>query len=374
VVTVPGSFAWDDIGSWSSVRDEMPRREGQACGPGVAVDAIEAQGNVVVGAGRVALIGVQDLAIVAGPEGLLVARLSQDQLVKQAVKKQPAAKRSDERVPSQDREIEAVFIVPPEVGPETGFLLVYHGFGESRLQHIATMERWAVRYNLVCIAPEYRDSGFDAYPSGKGARQPYDYSHLQLMDGLNAYRAARLACPQADGRRAFVWGGAQGGHLALLSAELAAGTFALCVALSNALGPSGSSFDAAGRAIRDPRAWAARLRCPVVLAHGTADPEVSVAITCGIARSLAEAGKDFSVRFVPGGDHRLGPACSWEELTEELADHLFRTAAREGPDDFEAQRRYEFPCPEGVVYRLEFAGGLACLRVVPPSQNSGGAR
>jgi dipeptidyl aminopeptidase/acylaminoacyl peptidase len=331
------------------------------------VEALDAKDNVVLAApGRcVALIGVEGLAVVEGPEGLLVGRLALDQRVRQVAQRAPAVKSLDVRAPSQGRELDVRIIEPPEVGPETGFLLMYHGYANSRLQHQATMERWAARYDVVCVAPEYRDSGFDAYPNGLGAREPYDFSHLQLVDGLNAYRAARLRYAQADGQRAYVWGGSQGGHLALLSAELAAGTFALCVALSNVACPKGTDaqgrprFSEAGLAIRDARRWAARAACPVVLVHGTADPTTPETNTRELARALAEAGRDFAARFVPGGDHRLGPVASWEEVTEELADAALRTNRRSGPDDFETARAYEFPCPGGVTWRLDFRSGLA---------------
>jgi mannose-1-phosphate guanylyltransferase len=83
VVTVEAPFDWDDVGSWSAVAAHLPRRQGQALGPGVCVLAAKARDNLVVAPGRrVALVGVNGLALVEGPGGLLVCRLSDDQLVR----------------------------------------------------------------------------------------------------------------------------------------------------------------------------------------------------------------------------------------------------------------------------------------------------
>ena len=256
---------------------------------------------------------------------------------------------------------------PPQLGPETGFLLVVHGHGSSRFRYRAAMERWAARYNLICVSPEYRDSGFDAEPEiGKGIRTPYDYDHLQTLDALNAYRAARLKYPKADGRRALVWGGSQGGHIAILCAEFAAGTFALCVDAcgfaylsEKQMAKAGRTFDEADQTIRDARKWASRVCCPVVLMHGTADDNVLDSQTRELAGALLDAGKDVSVRFVQGGDHDLMPMTSRQKVTEEMADEALRHARRSGGDDFEMGSSYDFPCPGGVVYHLDFGSGIA---------------
>jgi mannose-1-phosphate guanylyltransferase len=84
VAVVEAAFGWDDIGSWTAVADHLPEREGQKTGPGVTLYAVESAGNVVLAPGRrVALIGVEGLAVVDSPQGLLVCRLEKDQLVRQ---------------------------------------------------------------------------------------------------------------------------------------------------------------------------------------------------------------------------------------------------------------------------------------------------
>ena len=101
------------------------------------------------------------------------------------------------------------------------------------------------------------------------------------------------------------------------------------------------------------------MRCPVVLAHGTADDIVSDSHTREVCSALANAGKDFSVKFVPGGDHFLLPGSTRKEVSEQLGEAYFRFARRGGEDDFETKQAYEFKCPGGVTYRLDFASGLA---------------
>jgi len=367
VATVAASFSWDDIGSWSAIKGHIEQRGGNAVGARVDLDAHGAQGNVVLAPGRrVALIGVQNVAVIDGHNGLLVCDLAQDQLVKNVATRKAAVKSYDIEAPSQGRTITALIAEPPKVSGETGVMLVMHGYGNSRRQYAAWMEEWAARYDLVCVSPEYRDSGFDADPSGKGARQPYDFSHLQLADCLNAFRAARLKFPQADGKRTLVWGGSQGGHMALLAAEFAPNSFAACFDLCGVAHPIENPtvvvkhyWSEAEFAIRDARRWTDNVRCPVVLAHGTADDIVSDSHTREVCSALANAGKDFSVKFVPGGDHFLLPGSTRKEVSEQLGEAYFRFARRGGEDDFETKQAYEFKCPGGVTYRLDFASGLA---------------
>lgn len=366
--TVAADFDWDDIGSWTAVRANLPKEGENAVGPGVQLDAIDAEENVVFAPGRrVAVIGLREIAVVDDAEGLLVCNLDDDQSVKAVSQKKPALRCLDVSAPSQDRAIDVALVEPENVGPETGFMLVIHGYGNSRRQYAKAMERWAERYNVVCVSPEYRDSGLDADPEkGRGAREPYDFSHLQLVDCLNAFLLARRRHPHADVRRAYVWGGSQGGHIASLIAGMAPKTFALCI---NSCGIShleprhweGTEhpFTPPERDIRDALRWVDRIKCPVVLMHGVADPTVGEAHTRDLAAALAAAGKDFSVRFIPDGDHFLRPVTTRERVTEEMADDLLKSCRRDGPDDFEAKSRYEFPCSDGVTFHLDFSSGIA---------------
>jgi mannose-1-phosphate guanylyltransferase/mannose-6-phosphate isomerase len=90
VAVVAAAFEWDDIGSWSAVADHLPERDGQKVGPDVTLHAHESAGNLVLAPGRrVALIGVEGLAVVDSPQGLLICRLDKDQLVRQVSQQEP---------------------------------------------------------------------------------------------------------------------------------------------------------------------------------------------------------------------------------------------------------------------------------------------
>lgn len=369
VATVAADFEWDDVGSWTAVAAQMPEAQGNRAGPGTRVEAVDAKGNLVLAPGqRVGLVGVEGLAVVDDGEGLLVCRLEQDQDVKQIAQREGAVKTFDIEVPTQGRRIVAAIAEPPEVTGKTGFLLILHGFGNSRFQYAETMKRWALRYDCVCVSPEYRHAGFDADPvKGSGATDDYDFSHLQLIDCLNAYRAARLKYPHADAGRRYVWGGSQGGHLALLISAFAPRTFALGV---DACGVTHlwkkhsdkiqKRFDEADQAIRDARRWVGRIRSPMVLFHGTADETVPVEQTREIAGLLAAAGKDFALRFIEGGDHFNRPVTTREAVTEEMADGALRALRLDAPDDFDAKSVETFECP-GAVYTLDFSGPVAAF-------------
>jgi mannose-1-phosphate guanylyltransferase len=98
VAVVSATFVWDDIGSWSAVRDHLPRvaamrmddesdseatSESNAAPDDTKVLARHAHGNIVWAPGRVvSLIGVENLAVIDGPDGLLVCNLAQDQEVR----------------------------------------------------------------------------------------------------------------------------------------------------------------------------------------------------------------------------------------------------------------------------------------------------
>ncbi|MCY3020438.1 MAG: sugar phosphate nucleotidyltransferase [Planctomycetota bacterium] len=85
VATVAADFAWDDIGSWSAVAEHLDRTTGNAIGPGTDVIAVGARSNVVLAPGkRVALVGVEGLAVVDSDGCILVCRLDRDQDVKKA--------------------------------------------------------------------------------------------------------------------------------------------------------------------------------------------------------------------------------------------------------------------------------------------------
>ncbi|HXI11547.1 MAG TPA: mannose-1-phosphate guanylyltransferase [Thermoanaerobaculia bacterium] len=82
VATIRGAFEWSDVGSWSAVAR-------LASGQGTAnVIRIASDGSYVQSAGTrpIAIVGAEDIAVIDSPEGLLVVRLSQAELVSQVVR------------------------------------------------------------------------------------------------------------------------------------------------------------------------------------------------------------------------------------------------------------------------------------------------
>jgi mannose-1-phosphate guanylyltransferase len=86
VVTVPGVFGWNDIGSWAAVADVRGRdASGNAAGGDAVI--VEGGGNLVVaGAGRaVVVVGCSDLIVVDDGDAVLVIPRDRAQDVRLAV-------------------------------------------------------------------------------------------------------------------------------------------------------------------------------------------------------------------------------------------------------------------------------------------------
>lgn len=83
VATVASDFNWDDIGSWSAVAPYLDTSVGNAQGPETKIVAIDAAKNLVFAPGkRVALVGVENLAVVVSGNDILICPLARDQDVK----------------------------------------------------------------------------------------------------------------------------------------------------------------------------------------------------------------------------------------------------------------------------------------------------
>jgi mannose-1-phosphate guanylyltransferase len=83
VAMVEAAFDWDDIGSWSAVIAHLEKTDGNGVGPGTRIQTIDSAGNLVFAPGkRVALIGVENLAVVESENEILICRLDRDQDVK----------------------------------------------------------------------------------------------------------------------------------------------------------------------------------------------------------------------------------------------------------------------------------------------------
>lgn len=79
IVMLPSRFGWSDVGTWDALCEELPPGKSLHVGD---VETYDATGNVVVaaaGAPTVALVGVEDLVVVATKDALLVTRRGKGQ-------------------------------------------------------------------------------------------------------------------------------------------------------------------------------------------------------------------------------------------------------------------------------------------------------
>ena len=265
---------------------------------------------------------------------------------------------------SQDRDIIAAVCEPEAINGDTGFLLVIHGHGNNRFQYAETMRKWSEEFNLISICAEYRDSGRDSGLGLKGSRIPYDGNYKQVMDSLNSLRAVMLEHPEADQQRVLVWGGSQGAGAALICAEYAPNTFAACMALCGRVRPPEDNPDDLlphQIAIRTVGRWLDRIKCPVLVAHGTADEIVPDSHSREIEEKLRALGKEVVSEFVEGGDHFLRPHTTRQKVTLKHCRKWLEEYRIEGQTDFERKAHYDFDCGD-VTYRVDFKDGWVSIR------------
>jgi len=85
VLVIPAQFEWDDVGSWTSWQQYQSADENGNVHQGRGV-SIDTRNCVVYSNGRVvATLGVEDLIIVEGPDGLLVCHRDRVQDIKKVV-------------------------------------------------------------------------------------------------------------------------------------------------------------------------------------------------------------------------------------------------------------------------------------------------
>ena len=264
---------------------------------------------------------------------------------------------------SQNRDVIGCYCAPDEITPETGFMLVVHGHGNNRFQYRDMMLDFAARFNVICVSPEYRDSGRDSGQGEHGCREPYDSSHLQVADTMNCLRRVKLDFPQCDGSRTFAWGGSQGAHIVMLASAFAPNTFALTV---ECCGPASLTGDLPRRSawegevhgaeIRSPLRWIDRIQNKVFVFHGTADDVVSVDHAYALEKALKENGKEFEAYYTEGGKHFLDPVTGRDKETIKHCTEDIMERKLAGPDDFQRESVYRFECT-GATYLASFKGG-----------------
>jgi mannose-1-phosphate guanylyltransferase len=90
VAVVPGTFGWDDVGDWASLRALLPTADGvpTVVGDGSRVLSLGSTGLVVPASGRaVAVVGLDDVVVVDTPDALLVTSTEHAQQVKDVVER-----------------------------------------------------------------------------------------------------------------------------------------------------------------------------------------------------------------------------------------------------------------------------------------------
>jgi len=265
------------------------------------------------------------------------------------------------------KRIDILVISPETLDDDTGLMLVLHGWGNNRYQYRDMMEDFSRRYNVVCISPEFRDSGFDASPTGTGVKQPYDFSHLQVVDALSSLQAMRLRNQKLNDKRTFIWGGSQGGHTAVLATEFAPHTFALTIDACGIAYPTPEFWERAGwhgeRAefeIRDTRRFVDKVQNKVILFHGIKDEVVNVQESYDLEKALRNTGKEVEAHYYPNGDHFLRPDSSRMEATIEHASGDLLTRRIESENDFSRGDQTLMLCT-GRKYVIDFSGELLRL-------------
>lgn len=95
VAVTPLDAGWNDVGSWDALEAVLPRNAQQNCVAQGETLSIESQGNIVYSDRLVALIGVDDLAIIDTGDALLIGHKGQMQKVKDVVEQLRAKGRID---------------------------------------------------------------------------------------------------------------------------------------------------------------------------------------------------------------------------------------------------------------------------------------
>ena len=251
------------------------------------------------------------------------------------------------------KRITAYIVEPGKIDKNTGMMHFAHGWGGNRYQYQEMQREFANRYNLICVATEYRQSGYDFDAiTGRGACLPYDFSHLQVIDCLNTLRKTLEIYPRVNKKRIISFGGSQGGHISMLMAIFAPNTFCLAIsgsAISHIDSKwrlrAGRNFSEDELAVRNVVKMASLIQCPVVLMHGTRDENVSENHTHLLEEALLSAKKRVRVKYYKGAGHMLEPVTNRQKATIELANDLLKNALNNKRIDFKAKSKIVIHCP-----------------------------
>jgi len=95
VAVTPLDAGWNDVGSWDALGAVLPSDEEQNCVAKGELLAIASKGNIIYSDRLVALIGVDDLAVIDTGDALLIGHKGQMQKVKDVVEQLRAKGRQD---------------------------------------------------------------------------------------------------------------------------------------------------------------------------------------------------------------------------------------------------------------------------------------
>lgn len=254
---------------------------------------------------------------------------------------------------SYPKPVTALVIAPDNPDQNTGVMLFCHGWGGSRFQHQDKMEFTADAFHLVCVAPEYRQSGYDFDPlRGSGWDVPYDAGFMQVFDCLNSLRKTLELYPGVNRKRIFSYGGSQGGHIVLLSSIFAPDTFAFTyssAAMTHLDEPkiaiAGRPFTGEELSVRNVTEHAHLIRCPIFMEHGTADENVSCDTHARpLEARLKSLGKMVTAKYYEGGSHSLEPTITKLNAYKAMIPDALRTFTNSRTDDFQAGSHVEIDC------------------------------
>lgn len=259
------------------------------------------------------------------------------------------------------QKITATLFIPDKLSEKTGVMLFCHGWGGNRNQHTDKMYFSCDDYDLICVAPEYRMSGYAFDPvKGNGWSQPYDLSFLQTFDCLNSLRQVLSLYPFLNRKRLFAYGGSQGGHIVLLSAIFAPSTFAFVYGscpLTHVqeeeeplYGYEERDFSPAEKSVRNVLEHAHKISCPVFLEAGTSDESVPHLLhTVKLEKILKEMHKEIKVIYYEGGKHDLSPVTNKYEAYKVMIPEVLKTAVNEKKDDFLSGNLISIPCADKIL-------------------------
>ncbi len=207
--------------------------------------------------------------------------------------------------------------------------------GVERLWHHYLSEK----YGVLVAGIDGRGTGY----RGKSFRSAV-HRQLGVPEAEDQIAAARhlAARPWIDGDRLGIWGWSYGGTMTLLSMLIGEGPQTFRMGMSVAPVTDWRLYDtiyterymstpddnAEGYARSAATAYADRLdeSQALLLVHGDLDDNVHFQNTVQMVNALQDAGKEFSVMFYPGTNHRISGGnrtyLVYRSLTRFVADHL----------------------------------------------------